>query len=305
MRLMNRKNIWIVGFVVAILLVGGIWWAVSKGPSDDAALDQVRQSKVTTVEATKFRAEYPGMAEDNRFVYADVDDVLEVLESGSGLVFLGFKECPWCQQLAPIVDEAAKAEGLGKVYYLDIRSARETNDETYQKLIAKLSNFLEKDEDGQPRIYVPDVTAVSRGEVVGRFEQDPSGEGENVTPATYWTEERRGRGVDQLRGIILKIKMDFTTVERDVSYGARLLDVRTAREFNDGHFANATNLDVVDIERGKLPDVSRSEAIYLYCRSGNRSAAAKDLLEKAGFINVIDLGGLGEVEAMGGKLAVE
>ena len=36
-------------------------------------------------------------------------------------------DLPWCQQLAPLVDDAAKAEGLDKIYYLDIRHARETN----------------------------------------------------------------------------------------------------------------------------------------------------------------------------------
>lgn len=299
---MNKRVVWVLAIVAILVVAGGAWWAASRGVVENTGGDKQVKQQVLSTSAADFMADYPGVAADNRFVYADADAVLGIFEGGSGLVFLGFKECPWCQQLAPIVDEAAKAEGLGQIYYLDIREAREANNETYQKLVAKLGDHLEKDEDGQPRIFVPDVTAVSGGEIVGRFEQEPSEEGENPTPDTYWTAERRERGVSQVRDIISKIQLDFAAVESAMRHGATLLDVRSAQEFKAGHFAGAVNLDVVDIERGRLPEAGKGEAIYLYCRSGNRSAVAKEMLENAGYTNIIDLGGLGGVEAMGGKM---
>lgn len=301
--LMDRKNVLITIIVAALVFIGGAWW-LSSNKNTDNVKDSATNQQTPSTDALKFKADYPKVADDNRFVYVSTDDALKIFEEGSGLVFLGFKECPWCQQLAPIVDESAKAEGLSQIYYLDIRSARESNDETYQKLVAKLSQYLSKDENGEPRIFVPDVTAVSKGEVVGRFKQESAGDDEQVTPDNFWTTERRQRGVEQLRNMISKIEIDFASVEMSIKYGAMLLDVRTEAEYTEGHFKGATNLDVEDILKGESPDAGKGEAIYVYCRSGNRSAVAKEALEKAGFTNVVDLGGLQDVEAIGGVKAV-
>ena len=177
--------------IIAIAICGWYIWSRSQ------TLVSLQSS-----DAACFKAAYSRVANDNRFVFASPGEVLEKFESGSGLIFLGFQQCPWCQQLAPIVDEAAKAEGLDKIYYLDIRHARETNDDTYKKLVEKLKPHLRTDESGQPRVYVPDVTALKDGRVVGHFLQETTADGEKATPDTYWTEERRARAVEQLRKMI-------------------------------------------------------------------------------------------------------
>ena len=41
-------------------------------------------------------------------------------------------------------------------------------------------------------------------------------------------------------------------------------------------------------------DISKDQPIYLYCRSGNRSGKAAVMLEKIGFTNVINAGGIDE-----------
>lgn len=177
--------------IIAIVICGWYIWSRSHVPPSLQPSD-----------AARFKAAYSRVANDNRFVFASPGEVLEKFESGSGLIFLGFQQCPWCQQLAPIVDDAAKVEGLDKIYYLDIRHARETNDATYKKLVEKLKPHLRTDENGQPRVYVPDVTALKGGRVVGHFLQETTADGENATPDTYWTGERRARAVEQLRKMI-------------------------------------------------------------------------------------------------------
>ena len=87
-----------------------------------------------------------------------------------------------------------------------------------------------------------------------------------------------------------------------IKSGAHLLDVRTKEEFDEGHFVRAELFPLQDIEAGKLPDISKDSKIYLYCRSGNRSSQAKALLEKAGYTDVTDLGGLAGVQRIGGNL---
>lgn len=180
----------IVG-IIAIVACGWYMWSRPQTPVSPQLSD-----------AARFKSAYSRVADDNRFVFASAGEVLEKFESGSGLIFLGFQQCPWCQQLAPIVDEAAKAEGLDKIYYLDIRHARETNDDTYKKLVEKLKPHLRTDENGQPRVYVPDVTALKDGHIVGHFLQETTADGEKVTADTYWTRERRARAVEQLRQMI-------------------------------------------------------------------------------------------------------
>ena len=192
----KNHNKWLcltIGFVgiIAIVICSWYMWSRPQTPPSPQSSD-----------ATRFKAAYSRVADDNHFVFASAGEVLEKFESGSGLIFLGFQQCPWCQQLAPIVDEAAKAEGLDKIYYLDIRHARETNDDTYKKLVEKLKPHLRTDENGQPRVYVPDVTALKDGRVVGHFLQETTADGEKATPDTYWTKERRARAVEQLRQMI-------------------------------------------------------------------------------------------------------
>ena len=70
---------------------------------------------------------------------------------------------------------------------------------------------------------------------------------------------------------------------------AMLVDVRTKEEFILGHIPNAINIPVDELS----DDIAEKDTkIYVYCRSGNRSATAKNNLLKMGFTNVEDLGGI-------------
>lgn len=96
-------------------------------------------------------------------------------------------------------------------------------------------------------------------------------------------------------------KQSMDTVESDMKAGALLLDVRTPEEYSSGYIQGATNLPLSSIETGTLPAIAKETKIYVYCRSGNRSAQAKSLLEKSGFTNINDLGGMSDVISIGGQ----
>lgn len=72
-----------------------------------------------------------------------------------------------------------------------------------------------------------------------------------------------------------------------------LLDVRTQEEFDNGHIPGALLLpyDEIDQEAARLLPEKEKE-IIIYCRSGRRSAIAKDSLEALGYTNVKDFGGM-------------
>ncbi len=70
-----------------------------------------------------------------------------------------------------------------------------------------------------------------------------------------------------------------------------LLDVRTPEEFNSGHIAGAVNINVEELA-GRLNEVPQDRPIVLYCRTGNRSAQAGQILATAGYTGIYDLGGI-------------
>lgn len=72
-----------------------------------------------------------------------------------------------------------------------------------------------------------------------------------------------------------------------------ILDVRTAEEYAEGHIAGAVLLPVDSINADVSELLSDKNAeILVYCRSGNRSRAAANLLVELGYTKVYDFGGL-------------
>ena len=198
---MNKKTIAIIS--VAIILCGaaaGLWYN-----RQHSAEQKTKTPAASVSDAAKFKSEYPRVVANNRFVYASDKEVLNIFDGGSGVVFLGFPQCPWCQHLSEHVDRAARAEGIDKIYYLNIRDARASNNEVYQKLVKKLEPYLDKDDSGKPRIFVPDVSIVKNGKIIGRYKEESTGD-DNITPDKYWTSERIERTSSQLRGFMRQLK---------------------------------------------------------------------------------------------------
>src|SRR5690625_5268636 len=59
---------------------------------------------------------------------------------------------------------------------------------------------------------------------------------------------------------------------------AFFVDVRTPAEFASGHFENSTNIPLDQLEE-MLEQFEGHSQIVVYCRSGSRSARAKEILE--------------------------
>ncbi len=77
--------------------------------------------------------------------------------------------------------------------------------------------------------------------------------------------------------------------------GMVLIDVRTKEEFNTGHIEGAVNIPLQDIISGRLPKYSKDTEIGLYCRNGKRSENAFLFLDRHGFSNLKDYGGISNV----------
>lgn len=71
------------------------------------------------------------------------------------------------------------------------------------------------------------------------------------------------------------------------------IDVRSAEEYASGHIEQAINIPHTEIaDKIATLQANKDKTIYVYCRSGRRSGLAKESLEKLGYSNVINLGGL-------------
>jgi rhodanese-related sulfurtransferase len=73
----------------------------------------------------------------------------------------------------------------------------------------------------------------------------------------------------------------------------QLIDVRSAAEFESGHLPNAVNMDISSptFLAQMQERTNKLEPLYLYCRSGVRSASACDLLAQYGFTHLYNLSG--------------
>ena len=91
---------------------------------------------------------------------------------------------------------------------------------------------------------------------------------------------------------------NYTSQFVDGNAAHQLIDVRTPEEFASGHLPNAVNIPLDQLS-GRLSEVSTEEPVVLYCRSGNRSNQAANLLAAEGFTQVLDLGGIVAWEAAG------
>ncbi len=133
---------------------------------------------------------YPEVTIDknNLYYYASEDDIKELLNNGTGVLYLGFPTCPWCRNIVSILNEAGRDYGIAKINYYDIKEIRSSfsfdddnklvktdGTELYNFLLAKLDNFLteyginDKNgklvDTGEKRIYAPTVVFVKNGDI--------------------------------------------------------------------------------------------------------------------------------------------
>lgn len=72
-----------------------------------------------------------------------------------------------------------------------------------------------------------------------------------------------------------------------------ILDVRTEKEYADGHIPDAILIPDYEIaERAENELTDKSQLILVYCRSGRRSKNAAEKLAEMGYSNVKEFGGI-------------
>lgn len=74
--------------------------------------------------------------------------------------------------------------------------------------------------------------------------------------------------------------------------GAVLLDVRSPQEYAEGHISGSQNLPLQAWNQAEALIPDKDTPVFLYCHSGARSRRMAGVLQKLGYTDVRDIGGL-------------
>ena len=182
--------------ISAIIIIGG-----------GILLYFVLNNKNNENDNVRFAKEYADsqVGEDNVFVYKNIDEIINILKYGTGVVYLGFPECPWCQAYVKYLNETAKDANIEKIYYFNILEDRKNNTEKYQEIVSILGDNLQRDDEGNLKVFVPNVSFVVNGKIIGNdYETSLDTKGfEN--PSDYWTEEEVSELENTLSGYMKEV----------------------------------------------------------------------------------------------------
>ncbi|MCL4856454.1 MAG: rhodanese-like domain-containing protein [Flavobacteriales bacterium] len=88
------------------------------------------------------------------------------------------------------------------------------------------------------------------------------------------------------------VDVDASTFKELINQPGTILDVRTPDEWADGIIAGAEKINFYDDNfTQQIEKLDKTTPVYLYCRSGGRSANAADILKEKGFTKVYNLDG--------------
>ena len=74
--------------------------------------------------------------------------------------------------------------------------------------------------------------------------------------------------------------------------GAVLLDVRTPEEYREGHIPGSKNVPLQSLDKVTGLVNHQDTPMFAYCYSGARSAQAVSALQRMGYTNVKNIGGI-------------
>jgi rhodanese-related sulfurtransferase len=75
------------------------------------------------------------------------------------------------------------------------------------------------------------------------------------------------------------------SIKDQIAKGAFIVDVRTPGEFSEGSVQGAVNIPLDEVE-SRINEFKGKPFVIVFCRSGNRSGKAKNILENHGIQHV-------------------
>lgn len=155
---------------------------------------------IVTNEEIKFKEEYESLnskyneysqsyytnikiIENSNVEYKEATEIIEIIKTGTGVIYFGFPECPWCRNLVPILVNKLSEYNVPFYYYnaYDIRDTKHLDENgnvvtdkqgtiEYYEIVNLLSDFLGEysglNDNTIKRLYFPTVVFVKEGKVL-------------------------------------------------------------------------------------------------------------------------------------------
>lgn len=87
-------------------------------------------------------------------------------EKGSGILYYGYDDCPWCERAVPLLNEAALETGV-TVYYIDVYGPFQPTKDQFDDLTYYIESTFLEDDEGSKSFFVPLIIGVKNGEITG------------------------------------------------------------------------------------------------------------------------------------------
>ena len=131
-----------------------------------------------------------GITNENIYDYKTASEILEIMNTGTGVIFFAFPENEWSHTYASLLNDVAKYYGLNEIYYYNFFNDRIMNNSYYENIVKKLNAYLPVLDNGTRNIYAPSMIMVKNGEIIA-YDDETSILHGDVTVDDYWTYERQ------------------------------------------------------------------------------------------------------------------
>ncbi len=203
---MDKKRI--IGLIIGVVLVLAVGLKFYLDYKDKEEEEPEIQERLATESSKEFKKQYEslnGTKNDSDKDYLEVslkennpvqiktdEEILDVLENGTGVIYFGFNSCPWCRSMVETLIESFDDNELENLYYVDVKDIRSTFEvkkkkvvntkkgtDAYYDILEYLDEYLteykitsnKKEYDTkEKRLYAPTVVVLKNGEIIGFHE---------------------------------------------------------------------------------------------------------------------------------------
>lgn len=173
--------------------------------------DTIEVTKVEddiSTDSIRFKDEYSEVKKDNIYEYATYNNVIDTINDGTGIIYLGFPTCSLCKEIVPVLDEVAKDKNVESILYYNFKDIRDNNTTEYQELANLLSDYIASDDEGNKRISAPTIIFVNKGNIVGVYIGTINSDSEEII-----TDEQKNTLKNNFSSLINKMLIEETTTK--------------------------------------------------------------------------------------------
>ena len=151
--------------------------------------------------------EYSMLEDNNVFKSSSIDEIANILNNGTGIVYFCIPENEWCQYYTKYLNDVAVQNNIDKIYYLNIKQDRKYNSNGYRKVLNILKDYLYKDDEGNKKIFVPTTIFVKKG-VITSFDNETSTIS-NISPTSYYDDNKINEFNNRFTNYLLNYKEEL------------------------------------------------------------------------------------------------